>query len=310
MLNIFAYCSNLTSVSIPNSVTTIDGAFMGCSSLISVNIPNSVTSIGASTFYGCSSLNSLTIGNSVTSIGASAFENCTCLTSVTIPNSVNTINKFSFYGCTMLKELIFEDGNNVLSFATSSSDKAFESCPIESLYVGRNFTYDISSTYGYKSPFIRFTSIKSLIIGNYVTTIKPYAFWGCSGIESITIGKSVSSINDDAFYGCCGLKSVISLNTTPPTITSTIFDNDTYRNATLYVPEGCYSFYNNSNNWRKFYKIEELIPTEIEKVLNENERELVPKIIYALDGRRVNVKNINELSTGIYILNGKKILIK
>ena len=92
----------------------------------------------------------------------------------------------------MLKELIIEDGNNVLSFATSSSDKAFESCPIESLYVGRNFTYNISTS-GYYSPFMRFTSIKSLIIGNYVTTIKPYAFWGCSGIESITIGKSVIS---------------------------------------------------------------------------------------------------------------------
>jgi len=70
----------LTSVTIPNSVTSIGGcAFEGCSNLTSVTIPDSVTSIGDYAFEGCSSLTSVTIPNSVTSIGGYAFDGCSSL---------------------------------------------------------------------------------------------------------------------------------------------------------------------------------------------------------------------------------------
>ena len=83
--NAFTGCSSLTSVTIPNSVTSIKnggldsvsepyGAFTGCSSLTSVTIPNSVTSIGFAAFRKCSSLTSVTIPNSVTSIVSNAFD--------------------------------------------------------------------------------------------------------------------------------------------------------------------------------------------------------------------------------------------
>ncbi|MBO5773374.1 MAG: leucine-rich repeat domain-containing protein, partial [Clostridia bacterium] len=53
----FSGCSSLTSVVIPDSVTSIGSdAFSGCSSLTSVVIPDSVTSIGYNTFYGCNNL--------------------------------------------------------------------------------------------------------------------------------------------------------------------------------------------------------------------------------------------------------------
>ena len=96
----FCYCSGLTSINIPNTITTIGGyIFQGCSSLTSVTIPNSVTSIGNSAFNGCSGLTSITIPNSVTSIGDDAFMSCTTLTSVTIPNSVTSIGDYAFCGC-------------------------------------------------------------------------------------------------------------------------------------------------------------------------------------------------------------------
>ena len=79
----FSGCSGLTSVTIPNSVTSIENsAFSVCSGLTSVTIPNSVTSIGGAAFINCSNLTSVTIPNSVTSIGYQAFEGCSSLTSV------------------------------------------------------------------------------------------------------------------------------------------------------------------------------------------------------------------------------------
>ena len=73
------------------------GAFRGCSSLTSITIPNSVTSIGDYAFSGCSSLSSVTIPNSVKSIGDRTFYGCSCLTSISIPNSVTSIGESAFY---------------------------------------------------------------------------------------------------------------------------------------------------------------------------------------------------------------------
>ncbi|MGF0039132.1 leucine-rich repeat domain-containing protein, partial [Victivallis vadensis] len=57
-------------------------AFFACTDLTSVTLPNSVTSIGARAFYGCSALTSITIPSGVTSIGDNAFQGCTNLTDI------------------------------------------------------------------------------------------------------------------------------------------------------------------------------------------------------------------------------------
>ena len=70
-------------------------AFYGCRSLTSVTIPNSVTSIGERAFWGCDGLTSVTIPNSVTSIGKYAFGNCSSLKSIIIPSG--TKQKFAIF---------------------------------------------------------------------------------------------------------------------------------------------------------------------------------------------------------------------
>ena len=81
-------------------VTSIgNGAFAGCTNLTSVTIPNSVKSICKEAFFGCSGLTSVTIPNGVTSIGSMAFSGCTGLKSVTIPDSVTNIDSRAFDGC-------------------------------------------------------------------------------------------------------------------------------------------------------------------------------------------------------------------
>jgi hypothetical protein len=97
------YSAGLTSLIIPNSVTSIqEYAFAYCSGLTSLSIGNSVTSIGYQAFAFCTGLTSLIIPNSVTSIQDSAFRNCTGLTSLSIGNSVTKIDNYAFYSCTGL----------------------------------------------------------------------------------------------------------------------------------------------------------------------------------------------------------------
>ena len=77
-------------------------------SLTSITIPDSVTSIDRYTFSGCSSLTSITIPDSVTIIHFCAFYGCSSLTSITIPDSVICINDDAFYGCSSLIAVRFD----------------------------------------------------------------------------------------------------------------------------------------------------------------------------------------------------------
>ena len=122
------YGSILTSIDIPNSVTSIGsddnegaGAFDNCG-LTSIDIPDSVTSIGSSAFYNCISLSSCTIGSGVTSIGNDAFYHCSGLTSIDIPNGVTSIGWGAFYGCSGLTSCTIGSG------VTSIGNNAINGC--------------------------------------------------------------------------------------------------------------------------------------------------------------------------------------
>ncbi len=236
----FDGCSGLTSVTIPNSVTLIgDGVFLNCTSLSSVTIPNSISSIPNYMFKGCSSLTSLasiTIPNSVTSIGSHAFQDCSGLTSVTIPNSIKTIADNAFNNCSNLASATI--GNSV----TSISGGAFSEC----------------------------SSLTSVTIGNSVTTIDGYAFYNCNSLTSVALGSSVTNIGTEAFRNCYGLMSVTCLAENPPFCGRHAFDDRP--SATLYVPAGSLYEYMTTDPWYCFYSIQ---PIEQEYSISLNETNAV-----------------------------------
>lgn len=85
----------------------VGNAFNGCSKLTSVELPDSVTSIGEEAFSGCHSLTSITIPDGVTGIGGRAFCNCFALTSITIPESLTSIGDEAFANCYGLTSITF-----------------------------------------------------------------------------------------------------------------------------------------------------------------------------------------------------------
>lgn len=104
----FSQCYNITSVTIPNTITLIgDYTFLSCTSLTDITIPDSITSIGKQAFGNCTSLISVIIPNSVSSIRDTTFHGCSSLTSITIPDSVTSIGQFAFGGCSNLTDVYY-----------------------------------------------------------------------------------------------------------------------------------------------------------------------------------------------------------
>ena len=209
----FNECTELVSVTIPNSVTSInDYAFVNCG-ITSITIPDSVTYIGYDVFKSCESLTSvkLPININFTHINSDIFSACNALTSITIPDSVTYIDSNVFASCTSLTSVKLPNNINF----TDINDYTFYGC----------------------------TALNSITIPDSIIDIGEGSFSGCISLVSLTM--PTIEIQSETFYGC-NLQTII-LTGEFPNPNSNTYTN--LYNVLFDITAIVYYYSNNSSTW-------------------------------------------------------------
>lgn len=222
--NAFRDLSKLITVSLPNSVKTIEsGALYNCTKLKSIVLPEKLEFIehgdwdnGA--FENCSSLTDVKF-KACNKIGSRAFSSCNALNHITLPSDLKTIGQYAFARCNNLHSVDFPP------LLESIGSYAFQSCALDSI------------------------SLPGL------TRIDEYAFSGCSNLKEVKVPSTLESVGDKAFEGCSKLNDVFTYTILPVKINQNTFC--TYETATLHVPAQSYNNYFWDTEWSQFHAFED-----------------------------------------------------
>ncbi|MBO7594154.1 MAG: leucine-rich repeat domain-containing protein [Salinivirgaceae bacterium] len=223
----FSDCSELTSITIPNSVANIgDYAFNNCINLTTVSIPETIINIEENAFNNCDNLdynsynNAYYIGNEENPyvvlfaaknkniesceinskckmIFPKAFYRCIKILEIEIPNSVTKISTAAFCGCSNLTSVLIP---NSVKYVGSD---AFTSCgKLASIEIPNSVTY--IGEYAFRDCY----KLESVNIPDSIASINFHMFWGCRSLKSVTVPNSVIDIGFGAFEDCQNLTSI------------------------------------------------------------------------------------------------------
>ena len=223
-MHAFGHCPNVTSITIPKSVNSIElAAFYACSSMKTLTLPNHVvfesTFFGSTYFQDCNSLQLINLtADSIEEFcaGSCNLELCSLLdwhekgvrrkiiinnseiTKVILPDYLTIIKDGTFAYCHSLVEIIVP--NNV----TNIGYGAFAHCHSLVEIIGPDKVTNIGC-----GAFAHCSALQSITIPQNVTTLGEGAFYGCSQLTQIIIPNSIKTIEKDIFAECTSLKKII-----------------------------------------------------------------------------------------------------
>ena len=253
---------------IPDGIVAIgDGAFRNCVFETTPTFPTSLKTIGEDGFYRCEGLKNLVLPEGIESIEDYGFYRSD-IQMLYIPSTLKSLGYYVFNENRDLSEikvsednLVFDSRNNCNAIIRTSSNR---------LVQGSNTTIipDGIRTLGWGA-FNGLESLKKMIIPEGVYDLGNYTFYGCTALEELSIPSTVSSdgFNETTFYDCLSLKTIYCYIDNPATLPSKYsgpFGSNynpkerTYEQATLYVPYGTKSKYENTDGWNKFKNIVEM----------------------------------------------------
>ena len=165
-----------------------EGAFKSCGELTSVTLPEGLTSIGNEAFYQ-SGIKTVSLPSTLSSMGTSAFRECRNLTGVVLPDALKEIKEYAFYQCSNLKTMTL--GQNTTMIETN----AFRQTGITNVVIPKSV-----KTISHDS-FCENSAMKSLVINNAAVFIDYDAFWDCTGLETVDLGNAVTGFGSNEYYG-------------------------------------------------------------------------------------------------------------
>lgn len=273
----FYGCSSLISITLPKNLNYIEGlAFSGCEKLSSIYCKSEVPPISEwwkitddywkDPFYSydgdkfSSCIIYVPLGyvdtykeenlwsrfDNIVGVNDNIRFNITSETENTVEVSRQTTGEYA--GDIIIPEQIIY--NDKTYTVTGIADDAFSGCPgITSVTIGgKETTNESNVTNNPVAVMTRATGSSGIIVGER-------AFKGCSGLRTLTLGENVTSIDEEAFTGCISLTDVTCESIYPPAALANIFNETTYNNATLTVPETFLSIYQTTTPWSLFTNV-------------------------------------------------------
>ena len=231
-----------------------------------------VREINPCTAYNCTKIKKAYIDIDG-SIGYKAFSGCVNLSTVDI-TKVNDIGDDAFSRCSNLTSVDIKKTNDIGNWT-------FSDC----------------------------TNLTSVDI-NPTKNIGNNAFSGCTNLQKVYLGNSVKAIGEDAFNYCTSITQISTEAVVPPTCESGVFTDINKSKCKLIVPKNSLDAYKQADQWKDFLLIEESTTGITNTVYNNAGL----ADVYTIDGvkrlSKASTDEINALPKGVYIVNGKKIIIK
>lgn len=269
----FAYCTSLTSLTIPGSVTAIGhGAFSSCWGLVHITISSRITKIEPLAFSGCKNIESIVVSpdnpvydsrggcnaiietatntlivgckntiitDDITSFDLGAFCNFG-VASNRIPPTISFLPDYTFDMCYSLTSIVVPDSVKAIGGAV------FRGCTYLTSAVLPKHIKVLSNL-----TFMECTALSSVVLSEDLEQINVYAFAECTSLSSITIPARVRLIKCAAFEHCHNLQNIYVHASIPPIVEGYAFD-DIHPSAVLHVPASSLGDYCQSP-WRDYF---------------------------------------------------------